>query len=258
LQVCVDRYTAFRNYVLALKDSGAANVSLAAAATDFTKQQKRYARAAARGGGLGALAAAAGPAATAAAGSAGLGSGREQQPDGWVRELGAVDNSYAALIQQTKQRMQQKREQQQEPEHKPQQAQQQQEQQVPEKKPQAQGDEQHSQQQQQQNGYRQPLKPQQPSQEQQQQQQPQQDVLDTDQQQELRNSSAEQSRAVQAQAVCGVQRQGSGGQVAAVAAGKQVMLQPCSKVAELQQQTLEQQQQTHAGVAVVPESSEEF
>jgi hypothetical protein len=246
LQVCVDRYTAFRNYVLALKDSGAANVSLAAAAADFTKQQKRYARAAARGGGLGALAAAAAPAAVTAAGSAGVGLNREQQQaDGWVRELGAVDNSYAALIQQTKQRMQQKREQQQ--------------QQESEQKPQQeQGDEQHlQQQQQQQNGYREPLKPQQPSQEQQQQQQP--DVLDTEQQQERQNSGAEQNRAVQAQAVCGVQRQGSGGQaaVAAVAAGKQVMLQPCSKVAELQQQVLEQQQ-THAGVVVVPESDEEF
>ncbi|WIA32061.1 hypothetical protein OEZ86_002913 [Tetradesmus obliquus] len=68
---CVDRYTAFRNYVLALKDSGATDVSLAAAAADFTKQQKRYARAAARGGGLGTITAAAAAPGAGSAGSAG-------------------------------------------------------------------------------------------------------------------------------------------------------------------------------------------
>jgi hypothetical protein len=235
LQNCVDRYTAFRNYVLSLKDSGATDVSLAAAAADFTKQQKRYARAAARGGGLGALAAAAAAPAVGPAGTAGARSGRQQPAEGWVRELEGVDNSYAALIQQTKERMQQKRQQQQETQQdqETQQTEQQQGQQLAD-------------------GNRQPLRP---SQEQQH-QQPR--LLETLlQQQEWQGSNIEQHVAAQAQAVCGVQRQGSGSQVAAAdgTAGKQAAPQQC-KVAELQLQ--QQQQQIYPGVVVVPESDEEL
>jgi hypothetical protein len=233
LQNCVDRYTAFRNYVLSLKDSGATDVTLAAAAADFTKQQKRYARAAARGGGLGALAAAAAAPAVGAAGSAGAGAGKQQQADGWVRELEGVDNSYAALIQQTKQRMQEKRQQQQ-----------QQQQEMKQEQEQQQG-------QQQTDGHRVPLQVQQ----QQQQQQPRAAgaVLEPVQQ-EWQGCSVEQDPAAQAQAVCGVQRQGSGSQAAVADGGavKQTASQPC-RLAELQQQ-----QQQHPGVVVVPASDDEL
>ncbi|KAF6252431.1 hypothetical protein COO60DRAFT_1628548 [Scenedesmus sp. NREL 46B-D3] len=238
---CVDRYTAFRNYVLALKDSGTTNISLAAAAADFTKQQKRYARAAARGGGLGVLAAGAVTPAAGAAGTAGVGLGREQQVDDWARELGAVDSSYVALIQQTKQRMQQRRQQQNQEQGLEPDQQQQQEQDEEQEQQQEQ-----QQQQQQSDSQRQPLKLQQPSQEQ---QQPR--SVEASERQEWQGNIVEQDTAVQAQAVCGVQRQGSTGQ-AALAAEKHAVPQACSKAAALQQH------QVQPGVVAVPESDEEL
>lgn len=119
LQICVDRYTAFRNYVLSLKDSGTNNMSLAEAAADYTRQERRQARAAARPSSVGALVAAG--ANTAAAGSgaysgakvpAGSG-GSAAAAKGRQEELAVVDHSYATLIQQTRARLESRKQQEQ-------------------------------------------------------------------------------------------------------------------------------------------------
>lgn len=95
-QACADRYTAFRAYVLSLKDSSS-NLSLQQAAVEFTKQQRRIIRAAARPS----LAAAA--AAGVSNSSAG---GLVAAAAALADEVAAgVDNSFAALIHETKLRM---------------------------------------------------------------------------------------------------------------------------------------------------------
>lgn len=108
-QVCTERYTFFRNFVLSLKDSGS-SMTLKEAAADFMRQQRKFARAASRPQSMAALAGAPTPSGTtaAAAAAAGLrGSIRASEggEGGLGSDLGDVDNSYATLIQQTRERM---------------------------------------------------------------------------------------------------------------------------------------------------------
>eukprot|EP00775_Hariotina_reticulata_P005230 gene5230-5466_t len=96
-KACVDRYTAFRNYVLSLKDSSS-TMSLVQAAAVFTRQQRSIARAAARPQSLDASLAA------AAAGKPGAGdcvTNGSTKAEGDV-DLLIKDHSYAALIKQTR------------------------------------------------------------------------------------------------------------------------------------------------------------
>jgi hypothetical protein len=95
----VTRYTEFRNYVLSLKD-GSSSLSMQAAAAEFTKQQRRMSKAAARPQSLAATAAAAVGAGGGIAAAAAAGGG-----DDVAVYAAGVDNSFAALIQETKQRM---------------------------------------------------------------------------------------------------------------------------------------------------------
>jgi hypothetical protein len=118
-KACQERYTSFRSYVLSLKDA-CSTMSLAAAAAEFSKQQRRVARAVSRPPQLpGALAAAAAAAGAAAVGCGAAAAANKCSASSAVAAaaaqhgLPAADSSYAALIAQTREQLRLRKQQQQ-------------------------------------------------------------------------------------------------------------------------------------------------